>query len=1469
MCKIKKSTCQLSSTTSPEKIFQKVSMIHRRIKSTRRSEQKTIRALLDSGAQVDVTSLRTVREHGIPIKAMRKPVIIGSANGNENSTKLTASFGPNFEEVLVLDDADDNIVSLGKILDLGYNIIFLQNKQFLITSSDGKEGERMEEITDILGKSVFQSVGEDNLFYVEQEFLQRYHGGQGESATGCHKVSKIIRDPRISEEVVEAVMNFHRCNGHMSENAMVVLFDYGYVSLEVKKMQITGTIIRKIFAKRDCGACNLGSMNKLPHGLGTGIPVSTPGEVLGVDWVSVTVMENVEQEGGIIKKRVLSYQGNAGYFLIVCYATGHLLFLPYPNKGNYANAILVAIYYFKRHGWTTKVIMSDSEKLMNSNAVGTILGALGATNKHSPPGSQHRNRLERYVQIHVKRTSTITIDQDTLDPRHWDIHGAAGAQYHNRTPNFIGDGGIPILRVIRRYRLQPKVDFALPYGQIVGVRLDNNTESPRFWRFGPCSHIGVFVGPSETTGGVRILLPGRNRDLPMERERAHIVPLNLTTRELNKYLISRMKNRTVRISVFRFDSESCDLKTIPSDEPSPTNTDIHKLWTKWKSPESNPSLSGPLRGATDLESNDTMWLGREVFAVDNLGRVQASMLNNNQYWEESENGIRVVENPQKPQPREIEQDKIVLKITPCMPTGSFLQKRANDVNENAYEAPKNKNYANEANNVDEIADVAINDKNHANGANYLDENAIEATDDNNHNNEANDANENAETNDKVSEHEMNNENFTDFKEYNDDMYSDENEGRGKNMTFWTNHDNKMDDEDEQGSDAESTGFKGRNSPLKTRSGRQVKIPAEGTSRTKLVRLINDFKKIYKAKVAGDKQNPRWHTVIKGNNKEKWLASGLKELTVINDNNTFEIVEKKDIPLKYGNPLPARMICTIKRDGTYKCRLVVMGNYEKSDWYIDYYSPTANFTSFLFLISLAAQNGLVLGSTDITGAFLYAVLDEYVYIVLEDCVEIKKMLRILGYTIPDNKPIYWKLLKSLYGLKIAPQKFNQHISSHLIEKGYDQCINDPCLFKKLDDNGKATYLLIHVDDTLMVATDETLVLEAKDKLREAYVITEDNDVSQFIGITIDRDLMGNIQLSQLDLLNRILDEFDPLNDLPMRERPTRSVRSDYIDASKPVDKDKYRSLLGSLMFMMRTRFDINFAISYAASKTEYATTYDYEGLLWILGYLKATKDIKCTYRIDLEKSARIPKCIHPNDVVLEAYCDASFNAYKDSKSHSGYFIRFKGTGSAPVTCTSQKQKLVAVSVCQAELEAVFELTKTLVYSRNLSEELGFKQEAATEVYEDNTCVITLSNAYAHKQKRVKHFLLRINYIGELTKNKIILVKYVPSEKQLADCLTKHVQSPNHRFLFRSLMGLDTKNDMINDEDEILLSELTEEDNKIDDNEDNTGSFAEENSNVQTMKGYSALAARIVQEMRYEEIIDPTDEERCNNNVYICR
>jgi hypothetical protein len=128
---------------------------------------------------------------------------------------------------------------------------------------------------------------------------------------------------------------------------------------------------------------------------------------------------------------------------------------------------------------------------------------------------------------------------------------------------------------------------------------------------------------------------------------------------------------------------------------------------------------------------------------------------------------------------------------------------------------------------------------------------------------------------------------------------------------------------------------------------------------------------------------------------------------------------------------------------------------------------------------------------------------------------------------------------------------------------------------------------------------------------------------------------------------------------------------------------------------------------------------------------------------------------------------------DRKSTSGMVFYL---GCNPISWCSQKQKVVALSSCEAEYIAASSAACQGLWLGRLLTDLMMKKEVEPIVLRiDNQSAIALcKNPVFHE--RTKHIEIRYHFIRDCVEAGSIDVQYVCTNEQLADILTKALSRP---------------------------------------------------------------------------------------------
>ena len=124
------------------------------------------------------------------------------------------------------------------------------------------------------------------------------------------------------------------------------------------------------------------------------------------------------------------------------------------------------------------------------------------------------------------------------------------------------------------------------------------------------------------------------------------------------------------------------------------------------------------------------------------------------------------------------------------------------------------------------------------------------------------------------------------------------------------------------------------------------------------------------------------------------------------------------------------------------------------------------------------------------------------------------------------------------------------------------------------------------------------------------------------------------------------------------------------------------------------------------------------------------------------------------------------------------------GRGPVAWCSKRQSCTAQSTVEAEYVAASETAKEAVWIKRILPELQLNTEGPITIYCDNQGTIQLTRNPEQRQK-TKHIDLRYHYIREQQDKGQIEIRYIESENQLADILTKALPKPRFEFLREAL------------------------------------------------------------------------------------
>ena len=412
-----------------------------------------------------------------------------------------------------------------------------------------------------------------------------------------------------------------------------------------------------------------------------------------------------------------------------------------------------------------------------------------------------------------------------------------------------------------------------------------------------------------------------------------------------------------------------------------------------------------------------------------------------------------------------------------------------------------------------------------------------------------------------------------------------------------------------------------------RSGREIRLPSR-------------YRQEIEANVVTDtnEEDPlTYKDAMVDCDKEQWQEAMYQEMESMYSNSVWELVD----PPEEVRPIGCKWIYKRKRgaDGkveTFKARLVAKGYTQREG--IDYeetFSPVAMLKSIRILLSIAANLDYEIWQMDVKTAFLNGNLEESIYMVQPE-----------GFVAKGQEQKVCKLLKSIYGLKQASRSWNIRFDETIKTYGFKQNEDEPCVYKLIKESS-VVFLILYVDDILLIGNDVGVLSSVKEWLSKQFQMKDLGEASYVLGIQIIRDRKNRLlALSQASYIDKVLTRFSMQHSkkglLPTRHGVVLS--KEHCPKTPQEEEDMrrvpYASAVGSLMYaMLCTRPDICYAVGIVSRYQSNPGKEHWIAVKHILKYLRRTRNYMLIYS--------------GSDLKPIGYTDSDFQSDRDSrKSTSG-------------------------------------------------------------------------------------------------------------------------------------------------------------------------------------------------------------------------
>nr|GEW50235.1 ribonuclease H-like domain, reverse transcriptase, RNA-dependent DNA polymerase [Tanacetum cinerariifolium] len=193
---------------------------------------------------------------------------------------------------------------------------------------------------------------------------------------------------------------------------------------------------------------------------------------------------------------------------------------------------------------------------------------------------------------------------------------------------------------------------------------------------------------------------------------------------------------------------------------------------------------------------------------------------------------------------------------------------------------------------------------------------------------------------------------------------------------------------------------------------------------------------------------------------------------------------------------------------------------------------------------------------------------------------------------------------------------------------------------------------------------------KSQLEDKFEMSDLGLLTYYFGIEVTQT-GGVITIRQTGYINKILKETSMMksNDTKIPMDPgTKLVKA---EDGNSVDATYYRSLIGSLKYLLHTRPDLSYSVGLPSIFMQDPKDHHLKAIKQVIRYIKGTKEHDIIYK-------------KKGDCKITGYSDSRYEINIDQRKGTTRIVFY--FGESPITWCTQKQPMVALSSCESKFMA---------------------------------------------------------------------------------------------------------------------------------------------------------------------------------------
>ncbi|XP_066341683.1 uncharacterized mitochondrial protein AtMg00810-like [Miscanthus floridulus] len=362
-----------------------------------------------------------------------------------------------------------------------------------------------------------------------------------------------------------------------------------------------------------------------------------------------------------------------------------------------------------------------------------------------------------------------------------------------------------------------------------------------------------------------------------------------------------------------------------------------------------------------------------------------------------------------------------------------------------------------------------------------------------------------------------------------------------------------------------------------------------------------------------------------------------------------------------------------------------------------------------------------------------------------------------------------LIKALYGLRQAPRAWYSKLDESLIKLGFRRSTSEHAVYLR-GVGARRLIVGVYVDDLVITGGDPRDISTFKEEMKATFKMSDLGLLRYYLGLEVKQSESG-ITICQSSYAAKILEGAGLTGCNPSHTPMESRLKLSKSSSAPAVDPTSYRSIVGSLRYLMNSRPDLAYSVGYLSRFMESPTAEHMVAIKRVLRYIAGTLHYGCYYQ--REKEAQ-----------LTGFSDSDLAGDLDTRKSTTGVLFF--LGSSLITWQSQKQRVVALSSCEAEyIAATTAACQGIWLARLLAELKGEKVRSITLKMDSESAIQLSKNPVFHD--RSKHIDVRYHFIRECVEENRVKLQSVRTAEELADILTKAL-GPQQFCELRSKIGV---------------------------------------------------------------------------------